>query len=88
MQTYLAHELPTTISYLLIIAVALWGGYKMLIAYIERQPIQEDEPRYPVDPSNAANLLAAMPSLRTDLPQYRNQTPPASTWDGDWEDMR
>jgi len=36
----------------------------------------------------ARKALESMPSLRTPLRDHKNHTHPASTWSGDWEDMR
>lgn len=77
---------PTTVAdwigLLLVVGVALWGGWQMLTHYLDNAPFMEDEPaRYPVHPWHASNLLSEMQSLRTPLPQHRNQTQPADDWE-------
>lgn len=71
------------IGFSLVVAVVFWGGWKMLEYYLDNTPLIEDEPapRYPVNPSNAANIIAGMQSLRAPLPQHKNQTPPADDWE-------
>lgn len=89
---------------LLLICVALVIGCAYFFRYCARtdeiwkldHPLDTDEPsisdvkpkRYPVNPDNAANLLAAMQSLRTDLPQHKNQTPPAADFSHEAETQR
>jgi len=79
------------IGFLLVVAVALWGGWKMLTHYLDNAPFMDEEPpRYQVNPSNAANIIAGMTALRTPLPQHKNQTPPDEGWDGisnDWDQI-
>lgn len=36
----------------------------------------------------ARKALEKMPSLRAPLKDHKNPTHPASTWNGDWEEMR
>lgn len=36
----------------------------------------------------ARKALEKMPSLRAPLKDHKNPTRPASTWNGDWEEMR
>lgn len=66
-----------------------WIGQRDAEWSLDNPPEPEQAPRYPVNPSNAADLLAEMQELRTPLRDHRNPTQPAaSTWSGDWEEMR
>lgn len=81
MQTYLAHATPKNIGYLLIIAVVIWFAYKIATSPMNlrtRDRRADPETQRAVAAVHVTKILDGIAPLHIDLPQHKNQTPPAA----------